>query len=125
MEFADANRKYTETGGFTQSDTLTDVVIINSLAKILEMNPELIIRLVGHTADNEDAMLGLERAQRVKIELIERGIAGDRMILENRGNEVPLIPAELIKGLPTELERDVALQRNRRVVVTVERTLQE
>ena len=119
LQFADANRTYTNTGSFTQADTLSYEVILNSLAMILEKNPLLIIELVGHAALNEKESLGLERAEIVRKKLVERGVDEDRMLTYNSGHDEPVLGQEVILSLPTALERDVANQRNRRVEVRV------
>ncbi|MEQ9187252.1 MAG: hypothetical protein RLP15_05915 [Cryomorphaceae bacterium] len=123
--FADANRTYSNTGGFTQSDTLSDEVILNSLAKIMELNPGLTIELTGHTALNEVADLGMSRAMVVQNALIKRGVDGTRMHVENAAHQAPIFEEKVILSLPTKLEREVANQKNRRVEVSVVKPAQE
>lgn len=123
--FADANRSYTNTGGYTQADTLTDEVILNSLAKIMELNPELVVKLTGHTNYDEATALGQQRAEVVMNELVERGISRERLETSNAGFSMPLLGKEIIEELPTKLEQLVANQRNRRVVVSVARTRED
>ena len=121
IEFADGNRSYTETGGFTKTDTLSDQLLLNTLIGILKANPELVILLQGHTAANEPNDLGEQRAHRIKEALMEEGIAANRLEVENRANQEPKIPQEVVDRLPTELEQEIAQQRNRRVEVKVVR----
>ncbi len=119
IEFADANRSYSQGSGFTQADTLGDEVILASLAKILELNPELQIQLVGHTALNERTALGMERAQFIRSKLVEKGIDENRLSLLNEEHNYPLLSDEIIMSLPSKIEKDAANERNRRVEVRV------
>jgi hypothetical protein len=119
IEFADANRSYSQGAGFTQADTLGDEVILASLAKILELNPELQIQLVGHTALNERTELGMERAQFIRSKLVEKGIDENRLSLLNEEHNTPLLSDEIIMSLPSKIEKDAANERNRRVEVRV------
>ena len=119
FQFADANRSYSQDGGFTQADTLSDEIILASLAKILELNPALQIELVGHTALNEKPELGLERATYVKIKLAEKGIDQLRISTVNEEHNIPLLADHVIMSLPSKIEKDAANERNRRVEVRV------
>lgn len=119
FQFADANRSYSQGAGFTQADTLSDEVILASLSKILELNPDLKIELIGHTALNEKPFLGLERAQYVQKRLIENGIDEGRLLVENEEHNSPLLSDEVIMSLPSKIEKDAANERNRRVQVRV------
>jgi len=62
---------------------------------------------VGTTEFNDQ--LSLQRAQRVRDDLIERGISADRIEVSGRGNREPLIPTP----------QDVSEPRNRRVEINV------
>ena len=123
--FADANRSYSNTGSYTQSDTLTDEVILRSLAKIMELNPTLVILLTGHTALNEDQALGMQRAETVKQALVDRGVDALRIQTENSAHNHPILSESVILSLPSKVERDVANQKNRRVAVSVVKTVVE
>jgi hypothetical protein len=117
--FADANRSYSQGARFTQADTLNDEVILASLAKILELNPELRIELVGHTALNENPVLGLDRAHYIKKRLVGNGIDENRLLVANEAHNAPLLSDEIIMSLPSKIEKDAANERNRRVEVRV------
>ncbi|NQV53328.1 MAG: hypothetical protein HQ500_09100 [Flavobacteriales bacterium] len=123
--FADANRSYSNTGSYTQADTLSDEVILNSLAKIMELNPALVVQLTGHTALNEDPALGMQRAETVKQALVDRGVDAMRMQSENSAHNDPILSESVILSLPSKVERDVANQKNRRVEVSVVKTVVE
>jgi outer membrane protein OmpA-like peptidoglycan-associated protein len=123
--FADANRNYSNEGGFTQSDTLTDAIILSSLTKILATNPALVIQLTGHTAMNENAELGMQRAERIRTELVAAGIDAERLVVESRGHDEPILSQAVILSLPTEIEREIANQKNRRVTVSIIRKHEE
>jgi outer membrane protein OmpA-like peptidoglycan-associated protein len=74
-------------------------------------DPEVVV--VGHT-DRQGALeyndaLSLRRAERVRNDLIGRGIAADKVRTAGRGEREPLIPTE----------DNVAEPRNRRVEITV------
>jgi outer membrane protein OmpA-like peptidoglycan-associated protein len=117
--FANANRTYSQGESFTESDTLTDEVILATLAKILRDHEALIIELQGHTALNENPDLGLQRALLIQTLLIERGIDKARIQVANLANDQPLLSQEIILSLPTQTERAIANQKNRRVEVNV------
>ncbi len=123
--FANANRSYSQGSGFTDADTLSDAVILASLVKILELNPDLQIELVGHTAMNEDVRLGLERAAYVRTLLIEKNVDQARLSIVNEGHHLPLLSDEVIMALPSKIEKDAANERNRRVEVRVVETKAE
>lgn len=123
--FANANRSYSQGSGFTTADTLSDTMILASLAKILELNPALHIELVGHTAMNEDVRLGLERAAYVRTLLIEKKVGQTRLSIVNEGHHLPWLSDEIIMALPSKIEKDAANERNRRVEVRVVETKTE
>ena len=84
---------------------------IDELARILIDRPELVVRLIGHTdngltMDQRDA-IGLARAQTVADALIARGVAGERIAVENRGDREPLGDNATQQGL--ELNRRVQI----------------
>jgi outer membrane protein OmpA-like peptidoglycan-associated protein len=69
--------------------------------------------VVGHT-DRQGALeyndaLSLRRAERVRGDLVQRGIPRDTIVVAGRGEREPLVPTE----------DDVAEPRNRRVEITV------
>jgi len=119
LTFANTNVVYQHDGGYTQSDTLSDEMILHALAGILSENGQLSIELVGHTAINEPSSLGEERALLIKKRLIEKGIDPGRLSTSNKGNEEPIIDQVVLLGLPTKEEKEAANAKNRRVEVKV------
>ena len=71
-------------------------VELSHLARLLQDNPSMEIKLIGHT-DNSgyqdwNKKLSLERVQHVKDFLISKGISKDRLLLEGKGGNDPLFP---------------------------------
>lgn len=71
-------------------------IILDNLATFLQENPDLTIRIVGHS-DNigkEEANIKLSflRAQTIANYLLSKGISGDRLIVEGRGAFNPVVP---------------------------------
>ncbi len=68
--------------------------VLDAVAKVLRDNPELRVRIVGHTDDVGTAAfnqaLSEERAGSVRAYLAERGVARGRMIAEGRGQSQPI-----------------------------------
>lgn len=116
-DFADANRKYNDDNQFT--DTLRDEHIIKALAGILDKNPQLLIELAGHVDMNEDTVLGTKRANMVRDMLFMEGVEQERMRVVNLAHEEPIISDELVESLPSQIEKNAANQKNRRVQVKV------
>ena len=86
---------------------------IDKLAEFLEENPERKVLIEGHT-DNRGSItynidLSLRRAQAVKNALVEKGIAGDRILAHGYGEAYPVAPNKDAAGR----------QRNRRVEIIV------
>lgn len=86
---------------------------LEELAKALIDNPELKIRLVGHTdnvgSDKFNQRLSIHRAQTLKDYLVEQGVEGERITAEGKGMKEPLNKNE------TEDDR----AKNRRVELTI------
>jgi type IX secretion system PorP/SprF family membrane protein len=86
---------------------------LDDLADALQDNPELNIRLVGHTdnvgSDKFNLRLSRHRAQTLKDYLVSQGVGETRISIEGRGMQEPL------NGNETEEERAV----NRRVELTI------
>jgi type IX secretion system PorP/SprF family membrane protein len=86
---------------------------LDELAKALNDNPDLTIRLEGHTdnvgSDKFNVKLSLERARAVKKYLESRGVESDRIIFDGKGKREPL------NGNTTDAERAL----NRRVELTI------
>ncbi|GAB5539669.1 MAG: hypothetical protein Salg2KO_17720 [Salibacteraceae bacterium] len=118
-EYANANRSLDDDGQY--ADTLHDVRVVRGLVKILKDNPNLAIRLVGHAAANENVEVAKERADRVKTDLIDSGIAQSRIQVESEGSSKPIISNQTILSLNSAVEKEAANQRNRRVEVSVVR----
>jgi len=116
-EYAHANRAYNDKNQYV--DTLHDDRIVAALAKILTDNPELVINLVGHTSMAEDTLLGMQRADRVRTELIGLGVAAERLHVINKGFSEPIIGRDVWFKLESKQEREAADQKNRRVEVKV------
>jgi outer membrane protein OmpA-like peptidoglycan-associated protein len=102
---------YFLTGGheFSPESAATLATMLEAMAQ----RPEPEVSVVGHTdgtgneADND--VLSLQRAERVKQMLVERGVSAERIDVAGRGWREPLVAAE----------RGVDEPRNRRVEVSV------
>ena len=70
--------------------------VLHDLVKILEKQPQVNLKIVGHTSDEGDAKfnqkLSENRAKAVVNFLISRGIAADRLQYEGKGSSEPLDP---------------------------------
>ncbi len=92
-------------------DETTDY--LDELAKALIDNPELKIKLVGHTdnvgSDKFNQRLSINRAQTLKEYLVEKGVDGERIAAEGKGMKEPLNN--------NETKEDQA--KNRRVELTI------
>jgi type IX secretion system PorP/SprF family membrane protein len=70
------------------------VTYFNNLAEALVDNPELKIRLTGHTdnvgSDRFNLKLSLERAKAIKNYLVSKGVSAERIIDEGKGMREPL-----------------------------------
>ena len=79
----------------------------------LKKRPSPEITVIGHTdrlgPDQANDTLSLQRAQRVKELLIQRGVAAERISVAGRGEREPLVPTA----------DEVAEPRNRRVEINV------
>jgi outer membrane protein OmpA-like peptidoglycan-associated protein len=86
---------------------------LDDLAKALTDNPELRIKLIGHTdnlgSEKFNLKLSMHRAQTLKDYLVGSGVDGTRISAEGRGMKEPL------NGNETEDDR----ARNRRVELTI------
>ena len=116
-EFANANRGYNEGNEYT--DTLKDEVILYKLAAILREHEDLNIELIGHTAINESANLGLDRAEVVRDFIIKLGTKADRITVTNKFHADPIISDRILLSLPSSEEKNAANQKNRRVEIKV------
>jgi outer membrane protein OmpA-like peptidoglycan-associated protein len=97
------------------SDEFTEEskVSVNALLTEMASRPSPEITAIGHTdrlgTDQINDALSLQRAQRVKEMLIERGVAAERISVAGRGEREPLVPTA----------DEVAEPRNRRVEINV------
>ena len=86
---------------------------LDELAQALTDNPELKIKLVGHTDNVGSAKfnqrLSVNRAQTLKDYLVEKGVDGERITSDGKGMTEPLNN--------NETEEDRA--KNRRVELTI------
>jgi outer membrane protein OmpA-like peptidoglycan-associated protein len=86
---------------------------LDELAQALTDNPELKIKLVGHTdnvgSEKFNQRLSINRAQTLKDYLVEKGVDGERITAEGKGMKEPLNK--------NETEEDRA--KNRRVELTI------
>lgn len=86
---------------------------LNDLAQAFKDNPELRLKLVGHTdnvgSDAFNMKLSLMRAQKVKDYLVAKGVDGSRISTEGRGMREPL----------TDNKTDEGRALNRRVELTI------
>lgn len=86
---------------------------LNKLVDLLEENPNMEIKILGHTDNQGDEKLNkdlsLDRAKAVKRYLEEKGISDERMTCEGMGSTKPAFPND------SEANR----QKNRRVEVEI------
>lgn len=91
----------------------TSYAEIDSLAVFMNDNPDIRIEISGYTDNSGDSAhnynLSLDRAGSVKVALVERGVADERMSVVGYGESRPLVP--------NDSEKNKAL--NRRVEVRV------
>ncbi len=93
-------------------DTKNVVVHLDNLAQELQTSGST-VQLTGHTdADGEDAYndkLGLKRANRVKVYLVSKGVAEDKIIVDSKGKRDPIDTNRTPEGK----------QKNRRVEIRI------
>lgn len=108
FQFEELNFEVAKTDLVPGSETELD-----RIAEILKQNPNVIVRIEGFTDSTGDPAanqaLSLARANRVKEELVNRGVDGARIETAGRGAESPIVPND------TEENR----ARNRRIEVVV------
>jgi outer membrane protein OmpA-like peptidoglycan-associated protein len=71
--------------------------LLDQVALILRSNPDIKkVEIAGHTddvgADEKNMVLSQERADSVRLYLMEREIAGDRLVAKGYGETKPLTP---------------------------------
>lgn len=105
------------------NDSVNSKDSLEYLYDILVENPTIIIELAAHTDsrgnDKANQVLSQKRAQTCVSYLIERGIAAERMVPVGYGETKLLVSDAEINALPTNEEREVAHQKNRRTVFRV------
>lgn len=86
---------------------------LNELYRYLKDNPDVRIRIVGHTddvgSDESNQKLSEGRARSVRMAMISRGIEPDRILTAGRGEKEPVVPND----------SDEHRQMNRRVEIQV------
>lgn len=86
---------------------------LDELARALQDNPELKIKLVGHTdnigSEKFNQRLSINRAETLKDYLVEKGVDGERITAEGKGMKEPL----------NKNETDEDRAKNRRVELTI------
>lgn len=102
-----------------QFETGKDVIrsssyaILDNVAKVMEMNPEYNLHIVGHTDNTGDKqknqILSEKRAAAVKAYLEQKGVSADRITSEGKGQDEPVATNSTAAGR----------QQNRRVEFTV------
>ena len=87
---------------------------MNELFQFLDENKDVRIKLIGHTdsvgKDEDNQVLSEGRAASVRQAMIDRGIDGDRIESEGRGESEPIDTNDTEEGR----------QRNRRVMVEIQ-----
>lgn len=86
---------------------------LEQLYKLLVENPDLYIRIVGHTDDvgseQDNRILSEGRANSIREAMIKRGISASRLEIQGKGESEPIVPND------TEAHR----QMNRRVEIEI------
>lgn len=86
---------------------------LDVLYEMLSENPDLCIRIIGHTdnvgSDEKNKVLSQGRANSVRKEMVRRGIKAERMLTEGKGESEPIVPNT------SESNR----QKNRRVEIEI------
>jgi outer membrane protein OmpA-like peptidoglycan-associated protein len=69
---------------------------LKSMAEYLKSNPDVNLRIVGHTCDigshEVNMIVGMERAEAIKKELIAYGAPESQLITESKAYDEPLVP---------------------------------
>jgi outer membrane protein OmpA-like peptidoglycan-associated protein len=76
--------------------------LLNEVAKVLEANPEIVIRIEGHTdsrgSDSYNMKLSNKRAASVRKYLLDRGISTDRIESKGYGESQPIADNATAEG---------------------------
>jgi outer membrane protein OmpA-like peptidoglycan-associated protein len=94
---------------------------INTLYKIMIDNPSITFELKGHCSADEKNPdeLSLQRAEKIKQLLIEKGIETDRIATKGFGIKKLKITSQQILKAKTKQEKENLNQINRRVIVNI------
>lgn len=95
-----------EKGDATLSDDAK--FVLHDLQKLMDKNPDMKLRIVGHTSEEGDAdfnqKLSEDRAKAAVDFLVSQGIAESRLQYEGKGSSEPLEPGNNEKNRRTEFE---------------------
>lgn len=73
-----------------------EIESLENILPLLQQNPDIIIRIVGHTdnigKEEANIRLSFKRAQNVANYLLQTGISADRLVVEGRGAFNPVVP---------------------------------
>lgn len=105
------------------NDEVNSADSLNFLYDLLVRNPTFVIQLESHTDTrgkvDYNQNLSQRRAETCVNYLISKGIDGERMKPVGMGKNSPLITDKQIAALPTEEEKELAHQKNRRTVFRI------
>ena len=104
-------------------ETINSKDSLEYLFNILKENQTIIVELAAHTdtrgTDKSNKVLSQKRAETCVNYLIERGIDPARMVPVGYGETRPIVSDAQIASLPSNEEREIAHQKNRRTVFQV------
>ncbi len=94
---------------------------IRYLGKILKDNPTIVMELSAHCSRNEKCVeqLSLQRAEKVKEELVKLGINSKRLVCKGYGVEKLKVQNSVIKKAKTKEEKEALHSINRRCVFKI------
>lgn len=94
---------------------------IKYLGKILKDNPTIVMELSAHCSSNEKCVkqLSLQRAEKVKEELVKLGINSKRLVCRGYGLEKLKVQNSVIKKAKTKEEKEALHAVNRRCVFKI------
>jgi outer membrane protein OmpA-like peptidoglycan-associated protein len=97
----------------TDTPTPESAQFLGQVSGEVGRRPAAEVIVIGHTdrvgSDQQNDALSLQRAERIRQELVRLGIATDSILTVGRGEREPLVPTE----------DEVSEPRNRRVEITV------
>jgi outer membrane protein OmpA-like peptidoglycan-associated protein len=96
---------------------------LESLAQHMKNNPDLKVRLTGHTdqrgSSEYNMTLSKKRAENAKKYLMSLDISSSRIVTVGKGEDMPKIGLTEIRSLTSIREKEVAYQRNRRTEIVL------